>query len=55
MHSIFCNVTNMFLNEFLKPLMLKILLGGKIVKYTFNERLILVKVKEKKCRSARVK
>lgn len=47
MHSIFYNVKNMFLNKFLKPLMLKVSLGGKFVKNTFNERLILVKVREK--------
>lgn len=55
MHSIFHNVKNIFLNKFLKPLMLKVSLGSKIVKNTFNERLILVKVKEKICRSAWVK
>lgn len=47
MHSIFYNVRNVFLNNVLKPLMLTVSLGGKIVKNTFNERLILVKVKVK--------
>lgn len=55
MCSIFYIIISMFLNKYLKPLMLKVLLGGKIVKNIFNERLILVKVKEKKCRSAWVK
>lgn len=48
MHSVFYNVRNMFLDKFLKLLMPKVLLGGKIVKTTFNERLILVKFEKKK-------
>lgn len=47
MHSIFYIVRNMFLNKFFKPLIIKVLLGGKIVKNAFNERLILVKVQKK--------
>lgn len=55
MHSIFYIIGSMFLDKYLKPLMLKVLLSDKIVKNIFNERLILVKVKDKKCRSAWVK
>lgn len=55
MRSIFYIIRSMLLDKYLKPLMLKVLLSDKIVKNIFNERLILVKVKDKKCRSAWVK
>lgn len=47
MRSIFYIIRSMFLDKYLKPLMLKVLLSDKIVKNIFNERLILVKVKDK--------
>lgn len=45
----------MYFYEFLRPFILKVPLAGKIVENTVNERWILVKIKEKICRSAWVK